>query len=271
MDEQKFLLLPLHLLENVDLLYTFMLLVSRIAAFFVLVPGIGAGQRGMKVRFPAIVMCAAIGVTSSPSAVIPEDWAYALFQLISEVILGASLGFVPFVVLSAAQAAGQLASTTMGLGAGQLMDPTTGTSVSQLGRLFGDVIVLTFLLLNGHHIFLYILMGADGQLQPGTFIITATTVESLTAQSAYIFELSFILAAPVVIALLITQFIMGIVTKMVQQVNIFIVSFPLTIGIGLMVSVIILPGIYKIAVQEVASFEDRAGALIKDSLVPRPE
>jgi flagellar biosynthesis protein FliR len=53
--------------------------------------------------------------------------------------------------------------------------------------------------------------------------------------------MAVMLSAPVIVALLLTQFVMGLISKAVPTVNIFIISFPLTIGIGLLLTIAALP------------------------------
>jgi flagellar biosynthetic protein FliR len=49
------------------------------------------------------------------------------------------------------------------------------------------------------------------------------------------------IAAPVIVALLLTNFVMALISKAVPTVNLFIISFPLTIAVGLGISIIALP------------------------------
>jgi flagellar biosynthetic protein FliR len=148
---------------------------------------------------------------------------------------------LPTLIIAGVQTGGQLASTSMGLGAGQLMDPTLQTSTTQLARIFSDLLVISFLLMNGHHILLYVASGLGDQIVPGTFVLGVNSLDVLVRQSGVVFELAVLVSAPVVVAILMTQFILGICTKLVSQLNIFIISFPLTIGLGLILSAIVFP------------------------------
>ena len=72
-----------------------------------------------------------------------------------------------------------------------------------------------------------------------------------------------IAASPVIVALLLTNFVMGLITKAVPQVNIFIVSFPLTIGIGLVLSALSLPEIMVLFDREIAGIESTIAVLLE--------
>src|SRR5690242_12349826 len=118
--------LPLKLLSNLNLVYTFLLLMTRFVGLFMMVPGIGGGVRGLTVRIPAILAISFAATASSPSVQMPQDMMLLTAAMISEFILGMVIGTIPALLVAGAQTAGQLASTTMGLGASQLIDPTTG-------------------------------------------------------------------------------------------------------------------------------------------------
>ena len=70
---------------------------------------------------------------------------------------------------------------------------------------------------------------------------------------------------PVIVALLLTQFVMGLISRTVPTVNIFIVSFPLTISIGLVVTVLAMPDIMVFIRREFAGLEGTLLALLEDT------
>ena len=66
-------------------------------------------------------------------------------------------------------------------------------------------------------------------------------VSTLIDQSARIFYIGCLISAPVIVALLLTNFVMGIMSKAIPTINIFVISFPLTIGVGLALTILALP------------------------------
>ena len=162
-------------------------------------------------------------------------------QLLSEMILGAVIGIIPILIVAGAQSAGHVASGTMGLNGAQLIDPTTQANLPDLARIYGDIAILMFLLVDGHHVAIYQLSGMESNIRPGSFVLGATGISTLVDQSAAIFHMGVMIAAPVIVALLLTNFVLAIISKAVPTVNIFIISFPLTIGVGLGLSMLALP------------------------------
>lgn len=244
------------ILANIDQIWTFMLLLFRFMGVFTIAPGIAASRQGMMIRYAGVLSMAYAAFLGSPTAEIPDNIAAMFIPAMSEYALGFVLGLIPLLLVSGVQMAGGLSATTMGLGAAQLVDPNMGVNVSTLGRLFGDLVAILFLLLGGHYVMLYAAAGMGGEIVPGTYFAGEITTDLLMDRSADMFRVGVMISAPVIVALLLTQFVMGLITKAIPQVNIFIVSFPLTIGIGLVLSALSLPEILVFMEREIVGLEN---------------
>jgi flagellar biosynthetic protein FliR len=242
--------------------WTFMLLATRYSVMMMFVPGIGLGSHGMFIRGAGIMTMVWASMLASPIAALPENLWMLGAGLCSEAMLGLAIGLIPTMVVAGVQTAATLSSTTMGLGAAQLIDPTLGTAVPSLARLLGDLTIILFLLMGGHYVVIYVTSGLGGTLVPGSFFVSEQSIELLMNRSADIMSVAIMISAPVIVALLLTQFVMGLITKAVPTVNIFIVSFPLTIGIGLILTGLSLPDIMVFLEREIAGIENSLIALV---------
>jgi flagellar biosynthetic protein FliR len=218
-----------------------MLLLSRYAIFFLTVPGIGGGPAGLVIRYPAVVALSLLSLDLNHVAPLPPNAVSMAGHFISELVLGGVVGMIPILIVAGAQTAGHLASGTMGLNGAQMVDPTTSTSLSDLARIYSDISVLIFLMVDGHHVAIQQLATFSQSVTPGTFMLSEGGINLLIEHSARVFEMGCLMAAPVIVALLLTNFVLGIVSKAVPSVNVFMLSFPLTIGIGLTLSMLALP------------------------------
>lgn len=241
MGTPQFFQIPQLILERMDVAWTFMLLLTRFGVFMMLAPGLGGGLMGFVVRYPAAVVLALVALNPDQFAALPPDMGIMSGQLASEVLLGSIVALLPVTIIAGAQTAGHLASGTMGLNGAQLIDPSTQAVLPDLARIYSDFAIVAFLLLGGHYVAIAELAGLDEAIRPGTFLLTATGLDTIISQTARIFQIGCLIAAPVIVALLLTNFVMGIISKAVPTINIFIVSFPLTIGIGLFISILALP------------------------------
>ncbi|NLF25104.1 MAG: flagellar biosynthetic protein FliR [Deltaproteobacteria bacterium] len=261
----QLLALPVNLFNNLDVAWSFFLLLTRYVALFSLIPGLGEGPRGLLARMPAVMVLAVVSVLQGPYAEPPHDWVMLLQAFASEICLGAMLGMVPTMIIAGVDTAAQLSSTTMGLGAAQLMDPRLGGQSSALGRICGSLVICLFLLLGGHHVIIYAAAGLGGEIVPGTYLIGEGSLNLLMERSANIFKSGVMLSAPVIVALLLTQFLMGLISKAVPTVNIFIVSFPLTIGIGLILTILALPEMIQYSRREMLTLETQVSVVVQDA------
>jgi flagellar biosynthetic protein FliR len=239
-----------YLLQNMDALWTFVLLTVRYGVLLTILPGLALSPSAKSLRAPAVLVLAFVSTQSSPLAHSPTQFGMLFAQVFSEAIFGLAMGLIPLMIISGLQMAGTLSSTTMGLGASQLVDPTLGGSVPALARLLGDLVTLVFLLSNTHHVVIYTASSMGGVLIPGTFSPSGPVVELIVSRVGEIFRLGALVASPVIVALMLTNFVMGLISKAIPQVNIFIVSFPLTIGIGLILSGLALPELIVVIQRE---------------------
>ena len=245
----KILELTQLILNSIDTIYTFILLFSRYAGFFLIVPGIG-GMVGMRLRIPATILMAIASTKVSLRAVFPDSIGVMAADIGFEFLMGLIIGFIPLMIVSGAALATQLASNMMGLNASNIIDPASGNAVGALTKIIEELMILVFLVIGGHYVLIEIVAGVDSGIVPGVFRLDDSILEFLIKRVGHIFESGVILSVPVVVSLLLTQFVMGLISKAVPSINIFIISFPITIGIGLILISMSLPEMAKIITDE---------------------
>jgi flagellar biosynthesis protein FliR len=262
-----FLSFPGQILNNLHILWSFVLLVVRYGALLSVLPGVGLGEKGLIVRVPASMVMAFASLNPENYAAMPAHWGIVAGGIVSEVLFGAVLGLIPLLIVSGVQTGATIASTTMGLSASNLIDPTSGVQVPDLARVYGDFTVVLFLAFGGHYMVLHAASGLGGTFAPGSLFMAEDTIRLLTEKSGDVFRLGTMVSAPVVVALLLTQFVMGLLSRAVPTVNIFIVSFPLTIGIGLLLSVLVMPELEAFIKRELVGLETTLMQVVEDRSV----
>lgn len=262
----------LELADKLPRVWMHMLFVMRYTGMMLIMPGLSGGMTGLYTRFPAILIFSMVAAAGQQTALpLPVNIGDMSLMLGSELLLGFVIGLIPFLFVAAVQTGGQLASTTMGLGAGALVDPTMGTTTSDISRITGDLVTILFMMVGGHYVIMYTLAGGEGYLPLGMLFVNDLNFDLLVNVSARVFELGVILAGPVIAAVMLSQVVLGILSRAVPTINLFIVSFPLTIGIGLAMWAILLPQMVTIVGSEVRGVEKhilqigenaRTGALV---------
>jgi len=101
--------------------------------------------------------------------------------------------------------------------------------------------ILIFLAIDGHHIFLQVAVESYKILPPGVFNISGEAIPYLLKLSSRIFSLGIQFSAPILAVLLLSGLILGILSRVFPQLNVFLLSFPLNIGISFTVIGLTLP------------------------------
>ena len=160
---------------------------------------------------------------------------------VQQVGVGAIMGFVVQLAFNALVFGGQVMAYSMGLGFAHMMDPTNGVQVPVVSQYWLILAMLAFLLGNGH----LLLLGSVAQsfhiLPVAVDGITRAGLWALLEWSSRLFAAGLLMALPVVMALLLVNIGMGVVSRAAPQLNIFAIGFPITLLMGFIVIWITLP------------------------------
>ncbi len=220
----------------------FMLTLARVAPLFILAPLFSNKQLTPRVKgIAAVALAIGLSPLAGRGADIPAD-AWMLGGLVlKELLVGAAFAFIIGALSSAVSAAGSLIDTLVGFSYGSLVDPLTGTQSGVLAQVYGMVTVGIF-----------IAIGGDGWLIQGlarTYelvpLMEAPALGSLVegTQKAFvgIAVAAIEIAAPVLLALVITDAAFGVVSKVMPQLNVFAMGFPAKVAIGLLIIGVSMP------------------------------
>jgi flagellar biosynthesis protein FliR len=214
---------------------TVLLVALRLAATLVMTPVFAITGMTAHLR---VFFVLALAVTLTSALAVPPVPVLSMADLVmagmSEVVLGALLAFGLFTAFAAFQLAGRTMDLQMGFGVASLIDPATRTQSPLLGTLLNLIAVAVFFAVNGHHLLIRGLAFSLEHLPPGR-PLGELNYAAVVAQFGGMFVFALALAAPVLIVLLLVDIAMAVVARTMPQVNVFIVSMPLKIIVGLFV------------------------------------
>ena len=220
----------------------FFLVMARISPLFVVAPLFSSKMVPTQVR-TVVAVGLAMGLT--PIAVhgqqIPTSPLEVAGMLVEQVLVGLAFAYAVGAVFYAVQAAGSLTDMIAGFSFGSLVDPINGNPGGTLTNLY-SLVGLAF----------FIAIGGDAWVLRGlarTFTLVPLTksapIASLTntVEQAFgsIFVSAIEIAAPTLLAMLITDIALGMVSKVVPQLNVFAVGFAVKIGVAMLVVAASLP------------------------------
>lgn len=174
---------------------------------------------------------------------LPSD-ADLLLALILNIVVGAMMGYMAQLILTAVEAGGDMINMQMGLSSAMVLDPTTSSQVSLLGKFFGLIGVVIFLKIGGAY-WLFQAFAKSFEIFPiySTSVPLAKIVnmDYLISMSSNVLYMGLQIASPVLLATLGQDIILGVISKTAPQVNVFQLSFLFKPVFGAAILIWILP------------------------------
>jgi flagellar biosynthetic protein FliR len=216
---------------------TALLVLARVAGLVLASPIFGHVLVPLRVRAGLTALVAvALTPTVPPVALPAAATMWTLGGAVAvESVIGVLLGLVAQLVFAGVQLGGQLAGIQMGFGIANMIDPQSHAQVTIVALWQQLLALLIFLVLDMHHVLLGALVESFRVAPPGTVVLAGATLAGVVAQAGGVFGLGVRLAAPVIITLLLTNAAFGVLARTVPQLNVFVVGFPVNVGVGLVV------------------------------------
>jgi len=154
----------------------------------------------------------------------------------AEALVGLSLGFILRVIFDMVSAAGELMSMQSGLSFARVADPIRLSNVTVLEQFQSLLAMLVFLGIDGHHTVLKGIAISLREVPPGSFVVRPALFQHMAASVGSLFPASLRICAPVVVTLFLVDIGLGIVARLIPQVNVFIegASIKMLITIGML-------------------------------------
>ncbi len=162
--------------------------------------------------------------------------------VISQVGIGAAMGFATRVLFETFVVGGQMVAMQTGLGFASLVDPVNGVQVPLLGQFFLMLSTLIFLAIDGHLLMLRILAQSFNSFPISETGPTSEGLWNLVLFARWMFAGAVLMALSAALALLTVNLTFGIMTKAAPQLNIFAIGFPISMVSGLLIIWLTLTG-----------------------------
>ncbi|ROR01886.1 flagellar biosynthetic protein FliR [Desulfosoma caldarium] len=161
-------------------------------------------------------------------------------MIFSELIYATFFALSMNIIFGAYHMAGQVMSFQMGLGVAEVIDPQTGIRDVLLSQWLQILATLFFFAIDGHLVVVRTFMESFRAVPVGSFLPTPNILQSVLLLSGRLFVIALKIAAPIMAAQLVLQAGFAVVTKFSPQIHILMVSFPITIGVGILFALLSL-------------------------------
>lgn len=157
-----------------------------------------------------------------------------LLAAVAELVLGAVLVFGVFAAFGAFSVAGKILDIQSGFGIGMVYDPVTRAGAPLFASMLNLLAVVVFFGMNGHHAFLRGIAFSVTRFAPGSGF-THLPLDEVLRQFGLMFSLGVALIVPVMFALLLIEVALAVVSRVLPQMNVFVVGVPVKLVAGLAV------------------------------------
>lgn len=218
--------------------------VLRVGGFLLAAPVASSSSVPPMVK---IALTIALAFVLAPLAVPPAGLSIfsgtGVIAALEEVLIGLAIALVVQLAFEALDFAGQSIATGMGLGFATLVDPQHGASTPVLGQLFTIFGVLAYLSVNGHLLLIGALARSFRTLPIGSMPVDRDLLMIIATWGTRVFETGLLIALPAVVALVIVNLALGVVSRAAPQLHLFGIGFTVTLMCGFFVLLVGLDGL----------------------------
>lgn len=240
--------------EVLALSFAFMMVLCRCGAAVMLLPGLGEDGPPALVRVGVAVALALllVPVVAPHLPAAPQGFVRLLALLCGELLAGGFLGWLARLVSLALPAAGQLISLSTGLSSVLQPDANFGAQTSGLGRLFGLAGPVLILMSGLYALPLSALAGSYAALPAGALPPGGDMTEMVVRAVAAHFSLALRLAAPFMLAGMVWQIGLGLLARLVPQLQVYFAALPGQVLGGLFLLAALSAGVLNVWMRAVA-------------------
>lgn len=243
---------------------TFVLLSTRLAGLMVIAPFWSLASIPRTVRGALIVVLAGLLLPTSPKAAFPQQVLSIPIPLLSEFVIGLGIGLAASVVVNALALASEVVALQTGLSLGQVISPTIDTGGPAMSQLYGLLGMAVFVSVGGPAACLASVARSLEQIPPGTMIAFDGGGMALLKVTGQLFGDAIRIAAPVMVAVTVTNVAISIISRAVPQLNAMAMSFAVTLGVGLMMFGVSLPLVVRAVGRWVGDAPAKSAAVIDE-------
>lgn len=217
--------------------FTLLFVFARIGAAIMLLPGFGEVFISARIR-----LLLAIGITVvvtpvvSPFVPPTPDSPLALFGALGyETAIGIFLGAMSRVMIAALHTAGVIVGFSTSLSNAQLFDPVNAEQGSLIGSFFNVLGVFLIFATDLHHMMLIAIIDSYTLFIPGSALPLADFSDTAARMLGQSFVLAMQIAAPFIVMGMLFYLGLGLLARLMPQVQVFFIAIPIQIFLGFVV------------------------------------
>lgn len=220
------------------IILTYLLVFARVGAMLMLLPGVatmGVPARVRVVLALAVAYALAPLVQSQYPQVAPQSVIGLGILIAQEITAGVLVGAMAAIIMSGLQVGGFLIASQIGLAYSQSFDPSQNTQGASLGNFLSMLGTVAIFATNLHHLAIGAIVGSYRMLPPGAHLPTADMAQLVIRLVSSSFALGFQLAAPFLVFGFAVYAGLGLLARLMPQLQVFFVAMPINILTGFVI------------------------------------
>lgn len=221
----------------------FVLIATRLGAMIATAPVFSSRTIPVRVKSGLVVLLAFLSLPLvEAQGGVPPTHALSVILLVGkEAIIGLAFGLMAQFVFAGIQTAGSFIDMNAGFAIARAIDPTSGINLSVLGRWYNLVAISAFIAIGGHQWLVAGVVQSFELAPPLEMPQMSAIVEGVLSSGDDILLIALQVGGPIMAALLVTDVVLGLLSRSVPQMNVFLVGLPLKIVVALSATAILLP------------------------------
>lgn len=231
-----------------DSLILAILIFTRIASIFALIPFFGAANLPMQVRIAFIMMLTVLifPIASMADVTAIQTFYDLAFHILIETGIGLSVSIATAIVFNAIYIAGTVIDIGIGFSMVNVISATDETEMPLTANLFYLISMLVFFVTNSHHKIIEALWQCFRTVPLGLGHLNLGVIDIFNVIFVQSFVIGIKIAAPFLLTILIADVIMGLLSKAMPGFNVFMVGMPVKILIGFYLIYLLIPYLVRI-------------------------
>jgi flagellar biosynthetic protein FliR len=221
---------------------TFMLVFARVGAMVMLLPGLGESNIPVRIKLAIALLLTLIIVPlhRADYHVNMDALSALLVMFVYEILIGIVLGATARVALAALQVAGAVIAQQLGLGFVTSVDPTQGQQGVVIGNFLTMLGITMLFATDSHHLIIAALNDSYSIFSPGEVMPSGDVAALATRAFAAAFKIGMQLSAPFLVFGLVFNIGLGVLARLMPQMQVYFVGVPLSILAGFLIFAVVL-------------------------------
>jgi len=247
-------------------IWQFLVVLVRTAVILSALPLLGGVSVPTRIKLGMAVIIAVL-LTPVVTFTLPPNWlepGNLVLVLGAELLVGLVLGLAMRLIMTAVELAGSVMGFQVGFAMAGVLDPVTQVETPVFGQLLTILATLLYFQVDGHHLVLLALGSSFQLIPPFGAHLGAPLLTDVTGLIQRTYDTGLKLAFPVMAATFLIHITMGLLGRLVPQMNIMLTSFPITIAMGLLVLGLGLPFIALVFQDSIVGMESILWELLQE-------